>query len=123
MPRVGLAARNVFVYDETNNTTVADCRQFGSTTISEFFYCLNFFVGPIDGEYQLFHRETSSYLARDDANILPIGTYFVVSLGATILKCWLILLANPPSYLSVTLSEEEARSSRVPGGSPNTTTV
>ena|SRR5436190_19910859 len=85
MPRVNLATRNVFVYDATNNAIVAGCRQFGSTSISEFYYCLNFFfVTPAPGQYQLFHRETSSYLELNDANPLAIGNYIVCSLNA---KC------------------------------------
>jgi hypothetical protein len=85
MPRVSLATRNVFVYDAINDAIVAGCRQFGSTTISEFYYCLNFFfVTPAPGQYQLFHRETSSYLALNDASPLPIGNYIVCTLST---KC------------------------------------
>src|SRR4030095_9587950 len=83
MPRVNLATRNVFVYDATNNAIVAGCRQFGTTSVSEFYYCLNFFfVTPLPRQYQLFHRETSSYLAPDDVSPLPIGNYVVCSLSA-----------------------------------------
>lgn len=48
------AARKVF-YDSTN-IIIGGCRQFGATSISEFFFCVN----PTD--YQLSHRDTGDYV-------------------------------------------------------------
>ena len=82
MPQVNLAVRNVFVYDGVTSEIVAGCRQFGSTSISEFYYCLDLlFITPPSGQYQLFHRETSVYLATDNGGTLPIGNYVVCSRG------------------------------------------
>jgi hypothetical protein len=80
MPDITLAARNVLVYDGTCNTIVAGFRQFGTTSGSELYFCLNLcFVSPASNHYQLYHEESRSYLARD-GNPVPTGNYTVVTL-------------------------------------------
>lgn len=79
MPQISLAVRNVLVYDGTNNTVVAGCRQFGTLTASEFYDRLAIcFVSPVPNQYQLWHQESSSYLPRN-VQPIPMGTYFVAS--------------------------------------------
>ena len=78
MPQVLLATRNVVVYDGTNNAVVGGCRQFGTTSIAEFFFCLRMFiVNPTD--FQLYHEETNNYVAENDAEIIQTGKYYVCS--------------------------------------------
>ena len=81
MPWVALAVRNVFVHDATSDAVVAGCRQFGSTTIAEFF-CLNFiFTNPVQGNFRLFHRETATYVTPTSPGLLQLGNYAVASMG------------------------------------------
>jgi hypothetical protein len=80
MPQVVLAERNVIVYDGTNNAVVGGCRQFGTTSISEFFFCLRIFiVDPLD--FQLYHEETNNLVTENDPGIIQTGRYFVCSTG------------------------------------------
>jgi hypothetical protein len=82
MPKVSLAVRNVLVYDGTNNTVVAGCRQFGTLTASEFYACLAIcFVSPPLNQYQLWHQESNLYLPRN-AQPIAVGTYFVASFSS-----------------------------------------
>jgi len=89
MPQVSFAVRNVFVYDGVTNQIVAGCRQFGNTSIPEFYECLDLlFVSPAAGQYRLFHRDTGTYLANDSLGALPIGNYVVCSQGEKNIHCW-----------------------------------
>ena len=80
MPQVTLATRNVFVYDGTTGALVGGCRQFGTTSIAEFFFSLRLFiVAPTD--FQLYHSETNQYVTAEQQGNLQLGTYIVCSLG------------------------------------------
>jgi hypothetical protein len=122
MPRISLAPRNVFVYDGTNNTIVGGCHQFGTTSISEFFFCLNFFI-TTPTNYQLFHQETGEYIKQDDGGNLQTGNYFIATTSMSSSTSSLCVAATPVSYLAVTLTNEEARPRNISGGSPDTTVV
>ena len=122
MPRFSLADRNVFVWDRTSNTVVGGCRQFGSTSISEFFFCLRLFISdPVD--FQLYHQENDSYVTQADGGNILIGNYFVVSSSTrlTLFRWW--FLATPTDFLVVTLTNEEARNRIISGSSPHTSVV
>ena len=84
MPQVTLAQRNVFVYesDGTTRTLVGGCHQFGTTTIAEFFFCLRLFI-VTPAEFQLYHEESTQYIAADDAGNLQLGNYIVCSISTT----------------------------------------
>jgi len=80
MPQVTLATRNVFVYDGVTGALVGGCRQFGTTSIAEFFFSLHLFiVAPAD--FQLYHADTNQYITADDQGNLQLGTYIVCSLS------------------------------------------
>jgi hypothetical protein len=81
MPQIALAQRNVFVYDASATPLlVAGCCQFGSTTTSELYICLNIcFQQPRSGECRLMAQD-KSFLS-NDGTILPNGSYYVVSRG------------------------------------------
>jgi hypothetical protein len=123
MPRVQLATRNVFVYDGTNNAIVGGCRQFGSTSIVEFFFCLRLFiVTPVD--FQLYHEEVDEYVTQNDQGNIQPGTYFVSSISKPLFAHTVdVFIAQPITYLTVTLTNEDARPRNVSGGSPSSTSV
>ena len=81
MPQIALAQRNVFVYDaSTAPLVVAGCCQFGSTTNSELYMCLNIcFQQPRAGEFRLMAQDQS--FLPNDGSILPHGSYYVVTAG------------------------------------------
>jgi hypothetical protein len=99
-------------------------RQFGSTTVAEFFFCLNFiFANPVRDNFRLFHRETSTYVTSASQGLLQLGNYDVVSMS-TFPKVKVILLTlmytdEPATLLVIELIAEDARPRIVSGGTPN----
>lgn len=80
MPQIALGPRNVFVLDGsvTPSSVVAGCCQFGGTTNSELYMCLNIcFQQPRSGEFRLMAEDRS--LLPNDGSILPAGSYYVVT--------------------------------------------
>ena len=75
--------RNIFVYDGnvpqgTAPKLVAGFMQFGRTTGSEFYFCLEFcFEEPRPSSFQLMTAD-GTVLPRD-ATIVTIGNYYVVT--------------------------------------------
>jgi len=112
MPQSGLP-RNVEVYDlsdpDGNRELVAGLAQLGTTTIAEFYQCLEIcFQVPQPLSFRLVD-EQDVVLARESGNmIVPVGTYAVIS------------LYDPSHYIAVTLSPEVARTRALSGGSPAT---
>jgi hypothetical protein len=76
--------RNVFVYDAnvtplTPPILVAGFSQFGHTTSEEFYFCLEMcFQTPQARQFRLTNAN-GVILSRNEAAIVPIGTYYVVS--------------------------------------------
>ena len=90
MPRVQLAARNVFIYDGTTDTVVGGCRQFGTTSTAEFFFCLRLFiVSPVD--FQLYHQDTGDYVTQNDQGNIPTGDFVISSTCMTFIPISLML--------------------------------
>jgi hypothetical protein len=80
MPQIALGQRSVFVYDAsvTPSLVVAGCCQFGGTTNSELYMCLNIcFQQPRGGEFRLMAEDQS--LLPNDGSILQSGSYYVVT--------------------------------------------
>jgi hypothetical protein len=84
MPQSGLP-RNVEVYDlsdpDGNRELVAGLAQLGTTTIAEFYQCLEIcFQVPQPLSFRLVDDQ-DVVLARESGNmIVPVGTYAVISL-------------------------------------------
>lgn len=118
MPQISLAPRNVFVFDGTTSppNLVAGFHQFGSTTSAEFYYSLNIcFYQPAGSQYRL--RSESGTLVQNDQTVLPLGNYFVVSIGTTTRFHALTGLADSTQYVPVVLCQETARyRTRSPAG-------
>jgi hypothetical protein len=122
MPQVQLATRNVFVYDGTNNTIIGGCRQFGTTSVAEFFFCLRLFiVTPVD--FQLY-RDEGDYVTQNDQGNIEAGNYFVSSISKSLFTHTVnVFIAQPITYLTVTLTNEDARPRNVSQGTPNSSSV
>lgn len=84
MPQSGLP-RNVEVYDlsdpDGNRVLVAGLAQLGTTTIAEFYQCLEIcFQIPLPLSFRLVDQQ-DVVLEREPGNVnVPVGTYAVISL-------------------------------------------
>lgn len=83
MPQSGLP-RNVQVYDHSDDTAdpvlVAGFMQIGSTTITEFYSCLEIcFREPNAAAFRLANAQGAVLERANSALIVPIGDYFVIS--------------------------------------------
>jgi hypothetical protein len=123
MAQVRLATRNVFVYDGTNNAIIGGCRQFGTTSIAEFFFCIRLFVvTPVD--FQLYHEEVDDYVTQNDQGNIQPGNYFLSSISKPLFGNLVdVFIAQPITYLTVTLTNEDVRPRKVWGGSPSSASV
>jgi len=82
MPVARLAPRNVFIYDGSQQPPllVGGCRQFGRMTNAELYSCMRLcFQIPPPGQFRLWNGTS---ILPVDGNILPMGSYFVVTLSA-----------------------------------------
>ena len=122
MPQSGLT-HNVFVYDanvpeDTEAILVGGMLQFGHTTGAEFYFCVE--VCSREREPSTFQLlATDAILLPRDGTLVRTGSYTVVSTGISP-PTGFNVLANPPKYVSVTLTEEAACPRTISGGSPGT---
>jgi len=119
MPYARLAARNVFIYDATQQPPllVAGCRQFGRMTNAELYFCMGIcFQQPPPGQFRL---SDGPNILPNDNNILTAGNYFIISPGTVLLPAAMLTKAvDPPTSIPVVLSNDELRPRTISRGSP-----